>query len=381
MTKRGNETIEYNVFNKPVRITGTTTTVFDYGANHELFRETAGSAITYRFEGGLYEEIVEGTKTTQKSYVDGVILNTRTLNSGVLASNDTVYLHSDNLGSIEATSSKLGQFVNRMSFSDWGKRQLSDWKTGSPTDVFATADGYTGHHQLDQHKLVHMGGRVYDPGLGRFLSADLFVQSPYSSQSFNRYTYVSNNPMSKVDPTGYLDIPDFLVKGYRDDSNPFMDTMLNDMYYGSRGGSGSSNIPTVIDSPLMPNLSDKQSADTNKESVADNANYDPDAAFTLDGSKKPEILMGALPDTRLAALMLIAGTKQLSKQVEKGIRSLTKQINAHEKKIADFKANPTVRPGMEGQPQKLIEAQQQSRISHLEKEIDTFINNIRKLLE
>ncbi|MES2822761.1 MAG: RHS repeat-associated core domain-containing protein [Pseudomonadota bacterium] len=203
MTKRGNETIEYNVFNKPVRITGTTTTVFDYDANHELFRETAGSAITYRFEGGLYEEIVEGTKTTQKSYVDGVILNTRTLNSGVLASNDTVYLHSDNLGSIEATSSKLGQFVNRMSFSDWGKRQQSDWKTGSPTDVFATADGYTGHHQLDQHKLVHMGGRVYDPGLGRFLSADLVVQSPYSSQSFNRYSYVFNNPLSNVDPTGY----------------------------------------------------------------------------------------------------------------------------------------------------------------------------------
>ncbi len=203
MTKRGNETIEYNVFNKPVRITGATTTVLDYDTNHELFRETAGSAITYRFEGGRYEEIVEGTKTTQKSYVDGVILNTRTLNSGVLASNDTVYLHSDNLGSIEATSSKLGQFVNRMSFSDWGKRQLSDWKTGSPTDVFATADGYTGHHQLDQHKLVHMGGRVYDPGLGRFLSADLFVQSPYSSQSFNRYSYVANNPLSYVDPSGY----------------------------------------------------------------------------------------------------------------------------------------------------------------------------------
>ncbi|MES2674527.1 MAG: RHS repeat-associated core domain-containing protein [Pseudomonadota bacterium] len=203
MTKRGNETIEYNVFNKPVRITGTTTTVFDYDANHELFRETAGSAITYRFAGGNYEEIVEGAKTIQKSYVDGAILNTKILNSGVVASTDTVYLHSDNLGSIEATSGKLGQFVNRMSFSDWGKRQLSDWKTGSPTDVFATADGYTGHHQLDQHKLVHMGGRVYDPGLGRFLSADLFIQSPYSSQSFNRYSYVANNPLSHVDPSGY----------------------------------------------------------------------------------------------------------------------------------------------------------------------------------
>jgi len=204
MTSRGTDTIEYNVFNKPIRISGTGgTTTIDYDANHDRFRETNDSTVTYTFAGGLYEEVVAGTTTTQKAYVDGVILNTRVLNSGVQASNDTLYLHTDNLGSVEAYSDKLGAFVSRMSFSDWGKRQQSDWKTGSPTDAFPTANGYTGHHQLDQHKLVHMGGRVYDPSIGRFMSADLFVQSPYSSQSFNRYTYVSNNPMSSTDPSGY----------------------------------------------------------------------------------------------------------------------------------------------------------------------------------
>lgn len=48
-----------------------------------------------------------------------------------------------------------------------------------------------------------MGGRVYDPNLGRFLSADIYVQSPYNSQSFNRYSYTFNNPLSYTDPTGY----------------------------------------------------------------------------------------------------------------------------------------------------------------------------------
>jgi RHS repeat-associated protein len=70
----------------------------------------------------------------------------------------------------------------------------------------ALPQGYTGHEQLDSHKLVHMQGRVYDPALGRFLSADLFVQSPHSTQSFNRYSYVSNNPLSRIDPTGYADV-------------------------------------------------------------------------------------------------------------------------------------------------------------------------------
>jgi hypothetical protein len=60
-----------------------------------------------------------------------------------------------------------------------------------------------------------MGGRVYDPNIGRFLSADLFVQSPYSSQSFNRYSYVGNNPMSRVDPTGYQAVDELVVTASR----------------------------------------------------------------------------------------------------------------------------------------------------------------------
>ena len=64
--------------------------------------------------------------------------------------------------------------------------------------------GFTMHEHLDQVGLVHMGGRVYDPELGRFLSPDPFVQFPISTQGFNRYAYVSNNPLSYTDPSGYF---------------------------------------------------------------------------------------------------------------------------------------------------------------------------------
>lgn len=56
---------------------------------------------------------------------------------------------------------------------------------------------------MDQANLIHMGGRVYDPRIARFLSADPLVQAPELSQSFNRYSYVMNNPMNYVDPSGY----------------------------------------------------------------------------------------------------------------------------------------------------------------------------------
>ena len=48
-----------------------------------------------------------------------------------------------------------------------------------------------------------MNGRIYDGLLGRFLSADLMVSNPSSLQSFNRYTYVGNNPLSSTDPSGF----------------------------------------------------------------------------------------------------------------------------------------------------------------------------------
>jgi len=230
------ETIDYDVFNKPVRISGVTTTIIDYDANHERFREVSNGVANYSIAGGLYEEIVEGSKTTQKVYVDGVILNTTVLNGNVVASNDTLYIHTDGQGSSDAISDRLGAFVTRMSFSDWGERQKSDGKTGFPTEKFATDNGYTGHHQLDQHKLVHMGGRVYDPELGRFLSGDLFVQSPYSSQGFNRYSYVANNPLSRVDPSGYVDDPvdEVTVTGHGDSGGSFW----SDWSYGYNYGSG-----------------------------------------------------------------------------------------------------------------------------------------------
>ena len=41
-----------------------------------------------------------------------------------------------------------------------------------------------------------MNGRIYDPVLGRFLSPDPIVQSPGYSQSWNRYAYVFNSPLS-----------------------------------------------------------------------------------------------------------------------------------------------------------------------------------------
>lgn len=98
-----------------------------------------------------------------------------------------------------------GQVLERQSYDAFGTRRVAtDWTSPltALTSLLSTR-GFTGHEQLDGVELIHMNGRVYDPVLGRFLSADPRVQYPESAQGLNRYSYVDNNPLSRVDPSGY----------------------------------------------------------------------------------------------------------------------------------------------------------------------------------
>lgn len=79
-----------------------------------------------------------------------------------------------------------------------------------------TKRGYTGHEHLEGAGLIHMNGRVYDPDIGRFLSPDPFIPQPTFSQSYNRYSYVLNNPLSYTDPSGYQEeIEEIAIRGTR----------------------------------------------------------------------------------------------------------------------------------------------------------------------
>jgi len=69
---------------------------------------------------------------------------------------------------------------------------------------YITDIGYTGHKHLESAGVIHMGGRVFDPQVGRFMSADPHIQAPLNSQSMNRYSYTLNNPLSFTDPSGYF---------------------------------------------------------------------------------------------------------------------------------------------------------------------------------
>jgi RHS repeat-associated protein len=78
---------------------------------------------------------------------------------------------------------------------------LQDASPGANQDL--TRSGFTGHQHDNDLGLVDMGGRIYDPLAGRFMSPDPIMQAPYWSQGQNRYSYVFNDPINFTDPSGF----------------------------------------------------------------------------------------------------------------------------------------------------------------------------------
>ena len=114
------------------------------------------------------------------------------------------YLLRDYLGNITHQLDMSNNVVAEYNFDAWGRRRDKDtWSytlNGEP-DLLA-GRGFTSHEWLPWFNLYNMNGRLYDPVVGRFLSADNYVQMPDFTQSFNRYSYCLNNPLKFTDPSG-----------------------------------------------------------------------------------------------------------------------------------------------------------------------------------
>ncbi len=112
------------------------------------------------------------------------------------------YFHTDNLGPVAVIADENGAVVERDGYDAWGKRRLPTGADGAPAPSQTTTRGFTGQEELD-FGLVHLNGRVYDPLVGRMMSADPMVPDPLNGQAWNRYAYVINNPLAFTDPSGY----------------------------------------------------------------------------------------------------------------------------------------------------------------------------------
>jgi len=114
------------------------------------------------------------------------------------------YVHVDALGSPVAHTDGNKTELNRTKFEPYGFT-AGGTKPGVSTQgqlTTGSAIGFTGHVNDADTDLVYMQQRYYDPIAGRFLSVDPIVTDANTGKLFGRYTYVEDNPYSKVDPDG-----------------------------------------------------------------------------------------------------------------------------------------------------------------------------------
>ncbi|MCA3023432.1 MAG: RHS repeat-associated core domain-containing protein [Rhodocyclaceae bacterium] len=216
-TAPNGRTATWTSFDMPLTLTkGSNTATFTYGPEHQRTKQVRSGNTTVTYAGAMEVETNTSTNTrTIKTYwpmgIGVEIDRPATGSPAVTPPTQLNWLHKDRLGSPIAISGETGTLRERLAYDAWGKRRTTNGAaTGTPaTPTPDTIDGvvdnrgFTGHEMLDQLDLVHMNGRIYDPLIGRFLSADPILQDPMNGQSYNRYSYVMNNPTNLTDPTGF----------------------------------------------------------------------------------------------------------------------------------------------------------------------------------
>jgi RHS repeat-associated protein len=209
-------TVSYSSYDKPTSITrGTTTIGFSHDPEHQRFQQTApGGTTLYLGNAEKFTGTGGAIRWTNYLMASGGVVGMHVENSDETVS--TRYFHKDHLGSISVITDESGAVLERLSYDAWGKRRHpngSDDPSGSITSQ--SSRGFTGHEELDSVGLVHMNGRVYDPLLARFGTADPMTESPFSTQGWNRYSYVGNSPLNFTDPSGYCFMGCFWQSAFR----------------------------------------------------------------------------------------------------------------------------------------------------------------------
>ena len=214
VSTRNGSTISWYSYNLPntISASGSNSSQFFYAPDRSRWKQVAsygGTSETTIYIGGLIEKVTLGAVTSWKHYIAGgsgtVALYTRK-SSGA---HEMHYLTRDHLGSVDSVTNGSGAVEVRLSYGAFGQRRKEAGWSGNPTSgdwteiTDSTRRGFTAHEMLDNLNLTHMNGRVYDQIVGRFISADPFIPEPGLTQSFNRYSYVRNNPLKFTDPNGF----------------------------------------------------------------------------------------------------------------------------------------------------------------------------------
>jgi RHS repeat-associated protein len=206
----GGRSYVWNAENQPTSITsGGVTETYQYDADgNRATRTRAGVTTTYAW--GAWEQV--GTNAKKLYQFNGRVVAQR---DGT--TNAVIWIHPDHLGGSFITTTGSAAISESLVYNPWGQTISAG--------ITQTSLNFTGQ-RLDGTGLLYYNARYYDANLGRFISADTIVPGagsltvspndpvaagawsqrsggPTNPQQLNRYSYVLNNPVNRIDPSGH----------------------------------------------------------------------------------------------------------------------------------------------------------------------------------
>ncbi|MDR6884016.1 RHS repeat-associated core domain-containing protein [Bacillus sp. 3255] len=223
------ETFGYD--NRGNRISMTTNNPFDspdssytYDKRNRLTNVVTknGRNVVYRYNGdGLLWERTENGQTT-RYYNNGanviaegnVVGGVATLKARYIRGNGLV-AREDSAGKGYYVHNAHGDVVNLMDRS--GMTKLNTYQYDIWGNIVSQEENvpqpfkYSGEMFDDATSLQYLRARWYDPSMGRFINEDTYEGQIDNPLSLNLYTYVQNNPLTRIDPSGHTPLALYLM--------------------------------------------------------------------------------------------------------------------------------------------------------------------------
>jgi RHS repeat-associated protein len=154
-------------------------------------KQVDGSLTNFLLDGQNVVASVYGQNVTE-SYLWGINLvaveNTDHLKS--------YYMHNYH-GDVTSLTDSNGNVIKSYSYDAFGNEKNIDANDNNPFR-------YSGEYFDKETGTIYLRARYYDPQMGRFTSQDSLLGNTNDPLSLNLYTYVQNDPMQYVDPSGHF---------------------------------------------------------------------------------------------------------------------------------------------------------------------------------
>lgn len=191
------------------RMTSDGSTSYSFDAEDRL---TSAGGVNYSYDGNglrvaksngtIYWRGIEGGTLSETNSTGGLVSEYVFFGGARIArrdsSNNVSFIFTDHLGSTRVVTNATGTPCYEADYTPYG----GEITPAGFSNTCSINYKFTGYERDSETGLDYAKARYYNNHLGRFMSVDPVGGNPGSSQSWNAYAYVQNNPLNATDPSG-----------------------------------------------------------------------------------------------------------------------------------------------------------------------------------